>query len=284
MIDSIANSEKTSCVRMYVDENGHQELKGDLSNPSKRFLCLTGIIMRISDHPQLTSDLNTIKIKYFGSPDIILHRREIISACPPFSALSDPAIRENFNQDILCLIEKTDFRIISVLIDKKVLFDMFGFKAQDPYALALEYLMQRYQYWLQDYCKNKSMCYGDILAESRGGSEDITTKNTYQQIYEGKGYNPLKDADIYYSSCEIKLKPKKKNIAGLQFVDLLAHPARRYILTRYNLATNLKQSSYEQRIVDILVKSKFRRNKISKSIDGYGIAIYPCPTVKKLAR
>jgi len=268
---------KNPSIRMFVDENGHQELKGDLSNPNKRFLCLTGVIMRISDHPKLTADLDEIKIKHFGNKGVILHRRELISASPPFEALKDPTKRECFNREVLELVERTNFRIISVLIDKYKLSNLYGFRSQDPYALALEYLMQRYQYWLQEYCRRIQPCFGDILAESRGGGEDRTTKATYQQIYNGNGYNRLSDASLFYSSNEIKLKPKKDNIAGLQLVELLAHPARRYILTQFNLACNLKQSSYEQRIVQILVDKKFRRCRQSNKIDGHGIVIYPRP-------
>jgi hypothetical protein len=135
--------------------------------------------------------------------------------------------------------------------------------------------MQRYLYWLQDYCRNRALCYGDLLGESRGGREDRTTKFTYREIYDGKGYNQLAGAERYFSSNEIKLKPKKVNVAGLQFVDLLAHPARRFILSKFDLAENLHQSSYEQEIVEILEASKFRRR--NGEIDGAGIVIYPRP-------
>jgi len=266
---------------MYFDENGHQSLKGDLSNQSKRFLCLTGVIMRLSEHPKLTEQLNRIKKEIFGRTDIILHRRELITAKAPYEALKDTAIREKFNQEFLKLIVNTNFRIVSVLIDKMTLVKNFGFRAQDPYALALEYLMQRYLYWLQDLCRCKPPCFGDILGESRGGKEDKITKYTHREIFLGKGYNKLSNVDRYFSSQEIKLKPKKANIAGLQFVDLLAHPARRYILSKYNLAENLKQSSYEQQIADILENSKFRRR--NGTIEGTGIVIFPNPKKDRLA-
>lgn len=231
--------------------------------------------MPLSEHPLLTNRLDLLKLKYFGSKDVILHRRELISATPPFMSLNNPETRELFNLDFISIVEEVKYRVIAVVIDKKALDENLGIRAQDPYALALEYLMQRYQYWMQDYCKSHPGCYGDILAESRGGSEDLITKRTYQEIYNGNGYNRLKDAAKYYSSKEIKLKPKKDNIAGLQFVDLLSHPARRYILSRFQLADNLKQSSFEQQIVNALVKTKFRRRR--GEIEGAGVVIYPRP-------
>lgn len=71
-------------LRMYVDENGNYNLREDLSNDSNRYLCLTGVVMRIESHDLLTQRLDELKIKYFGAKGIILHHREIISAKPPF--------------------------------------------------------------------------------------------------------------------------------------------------------------------------------------------------------
>jgi len=266
-------------VRMYIDENGHQTLKGDLANNNNRFLCLTGVIMPLREHQNFTITLDSFKQTHFHTSDIILHRRELISAKPPFETLLNHEARMAFNEDLLQIINKTKYRVVSVVIDKKALVDKYGiFRARDPYALALEFLLQRYQYWLQEYNDKHEQdyghLYGDVLAESRGGREDRLTKLTYIEIYNGRGYNPLKNASNFFSSKEIKLKPKSANIAGLQFVDLLSHPARRYILSLYGLAPDIKSSSYEQKIVEILVNNKFRRDK-TNNIDGTGIVLFP---------
>ena len=261
-------------LRMYVDENGNYNLREDLSNDSNRYLCLTGVVMRTKAHDLLTQQLDDLKTKYFGSKDVILHRREIISAKPPFEALKDNNTRSSYNTDILRIISELRYGVISIVIDKKTLVDKYTLlRAQDPYALALEYLMQRYQYWMQDYSQRHGTIMGDIVAESRGGREDRITKDTYRLIYDGKCYNRLNDAAQYYSSKEIKLRKKKANIAGLQFVDLISHPARRYILSQNHLAHNLKPTSFEQTVVDILVKEKFRRH--NGIIDGYGAVFFP---------
>lgn len=261
-------------LRMYVDENGNYSLKEDLEKDNNRFLCLTGVVMQLVTHDLLTQQLDEIKTRFFGSPEVVLHRREIIPGKPPFESLTNSKVREEFNRSILQIMSDLRYGVISVVIDKKALVDRYTIlKAQDPYALALEYLMQRYQYWMQDYAARHGPVMGDILAESRGGREDMTTKATYRLIYEGKGYHPLEDAEKYYSSKEIKLKKKKENIAGLQFVDLISHPARRYILSTNHMAKDLKQTSFEQSVVDILVSQKFRRHK--GVIDGCGAVFFP---------
>lgn len=261
-------------LRMFVDENGNYNLREDLSNDSNRYLCLTGVVMRNETHELLTQQLDTLKIRYFGSKDVVLHRREIISAKPPFESLEDDVTRQKYSTDMLYILSELRYGVISVVIDKKALVDKYTLlRAQDPYALALEYLMQRYQYWMQDYSLRYGAIMGDIVAESRGGREDRITKDTYRLIYEGRGYIGLKDAPKYYSSKDIKLRKKKANIAGLQFVDLISHPARRYILSQNHLARNLKPTSFEQTVVEILVKEKFRRQQ--GKINGFGAVFFP---------
>lgn len=56
-------------------------------------------------------------------------------------------------------------------------------------------------------------------------------------------------------------------------MDLISHPARRYILSQNHLAHNLKPTSFEQTVVEILVKEKFRRHQ--GIIDGYGAVFFP---------
>lgn len=257
-------------VRMYIDENGNHHLTGDLSNPNRRFLCMTGVIMPISEHDRvLEPRLNALKIKYFGSSSIVLHRRELISAEHPFERLKNPETRESYNNDLLQIVQSTRYSVISVVIDKMLLVQNYGLiRAQDPYALALEYIMQRYQYWMQQYER-----IGDVLAEARGGKEDRLTKATFHEIYLGRGYNKLANASQWYSSSQIKLKRKVDNIAGLQFADIISHPARRYILSSNGLADGIKKSSFETLIVEELLRNKFRR--IGEKIEGIGTVLFP---------
>lgn len=262
-------------IRMYVDENGHQAIKGDLRNTRKRFLGMTGVIMEIKSHDEiLTPAIDALKVKYFGSTNIVLHRREIISAEGPFSCLSDDKVRDAFNAELLCIIRDTPYRVVSTVIDKHKLVSKYGEEnTYDPYALALEILMQRYHYWMKSVTVKYGTRFGDILIEARGKGEDRITRKTYTDIYNGNGFYHLQKADRYYSSSEIKLKPKSANIAGLQFVDLIAHPSRRYILSKHGLSSSLKDSSYEQKIVDVLIRNKFRRS--NGRIDGIGSVLFP---------
>ncbi len=261
-------------LRMFVDENGNYSLHEKLDKEENRFLCLTGVAMRSSEHKLLSERLDALKHAYFGDKSIILHRREIIAASGPFASLKTEEIRNMFNFDLLSIMSEIRYGVISVVIDKRQLVSRYGIQhAQDPYALALECLMQRYQYWMQEYSSKKGHIFGDIMAESRSGKEDGVTKGAYRLIYRGEGNIGLKNAEQFFSSKEIKMKKKKDNIAGLQFVDLVSHPARRFILSNYGLARDLQQTSFEQKVVEILVKQKFRRH--NGSIIGAGAVLFP---------
>jgi hypothetical protein len=248
---------------MYVDESGHHTLKGDLSEEANRFLCLTGVIMRIEKHKELTARLDALKLDVFCTSDIVLHRRELVSKKPPFEALKDKDLCARFDSALIKIIDEHPYGVISVVIDKLSLVERYGERAQNPYALALEWLMQRYQYWMQDFSAQTTYR-GDILIESRGKKEDRDTKATYTKIYLGQGSTPLRNATDYYSSREIKLEKKSKNIAGLQLADILCHAARRHILSDLQLPSNNRQeNSFGQEICAILTKLKYPRDMCS---------------------
>ena len=261
---------------MFVDENGTNCMGDSLKHHENRFLCLTGVIMHLGNIEELKNSLNDIKLKYFNRKDIILHRYDIRHAKNGFEVLKDNLVRDDFNSDILKVYEDTKYRVISVLVDKLELTKRYP-NPYDPYSIALEYLMQRYQYFLQDFSNEHEHVFGDMMAEKRGGLEDMTTKETYIQIYEGKGFKGLKNAHLFYSSREIKLKDKKANIPGLQLADLIAHAAERYIKKEFNLIKDYNPFAFEEKVVKLLVDDKFRRSK-SGEVVGHGVVL--CPTKK----
>ena len=110
-------------IRMFVDENGHHYLRGNLADNSNRFLCLTGVVMRLHTHIKLEQQLNKLKTRYFDSKDVILHRREIIPGKKPFEALKDENVRDCFNSDLLRII--SDLKGIEHFVSLTVL-SFFG--------------------------------------------------------------------------------------------------------------------------------------------------------------
>jgi len=108
--------------RIYIDEVGNPDLESS-DNPNHRFLSLTGIIFELEYVKKIVfPKLETLKNKYFNAhPDepIVLHRKELFKADYPFETLRDPKTRKSFDEEILNLLEKLNYTIITVCLDKK---------------------------------------------------------------------------------------------------------------------------------------------------------------------
>lgn len=218
----------------------------------------------------LFQDVETLKTKYFNShPDdpVILHRKEILNKKYPFKNLRNPEIEKSFNQDILNYFMNWEYTVISVLIDKFEHHQRYTTWKYDPYHYCLEILSERFYRFLMD-----QNSVGDVMVESRGGKEDTRLKKAYRRIFEtGTNYIDAKDFENVLTSRELKVKPKSANIAGLQIADLLAFPARRYILRYYGKLED-KRQTFNEKIIDILKEKFYKRGN---KIEGYGFKLLP---------
>lgn len=249
--------------RMYIDESGdHTYSEG------KRYLGLTGVIFESQNYKDIfRPSFEEFKEKHFPhNPDepVILHRREILDKSGPFWRLRDEEKHKSFDDDFIELLEKSKFKIITVVIDKKAHFDRYKESALHPYHFCLVALLERYCGVLNYYNVR-----GDVLAESRGGREDMQLKDAYENVYES-GTN-FRKQDFFQKSLtskEIKIKPKSANIAGLQLADLLAHPCSIEILYEKKHITNW-DGEYEKRVCKSINK-KYNKHVHNGKIDGYG--------------
>jgi len=220
--------------RMYVDESGDHTYAENVDHPTKRYLCLLGVIVeveayRTSFHPELEA----LKQAHFPhSPDdpVVLHRKELVNRRGSFGKLRDQTNEQRFNEDLLNYLWKQSYRLIAVVIDKGAHINRYGDAAYHPYHYCLAALLERYCGFLNLYNAQ-----GDVLAESRGGTEDAQLKQAYSTLFSGGTY--FRGADFFQRALttrQIKLKPKTANVAGLQVADLLAYPIRQEILVDKN--------------------------------------------------
>lgn len=220
--------------RMYVDEVGNPDLASS-ENPLHRFLSLTGVILDLNYvsrilHPQIEQ----LKSDYFDShPDdpVIFHRKELLNAKRPFKALRDSETRSRFNADLLGFLNSWEYTVISVCLDKKSHKDTYKVWRYDPYHYCLALLLERFTFFLEQ--KEKK---GDVMAESRGGKEDMRLKKSFSRLWnEGTEYMNPERFHVVFTSKQLKVKPKANNISGLQLADLIAHPSRNEILDENGL-------------------------------------------------
>lgn len=252
--------------RFYIDESGdHTYSISD--NPEERYLGLTGCIIE-SDYykDKFHPSLEKFKQKHFPhDPDepIILHRREIVNKRGPFWRLRDNQKEKEFNQDLITFFKESNFIIISVVIDKKQHKERYKEAAFHPYHFCLATLLERYCGYLHFYNAK-----GDVMAESRGKQEDLQLKEAYRRVYgSGTLFRSPEFFQKVLTSKEIKIKPKKANIPGLQLADLLAHPCKNEILIEKGI---VKYRASFGREISKTVKAKYNHHFFDGRIEGYG--------------
>lgn len=253
--------------RLYIDESGDHTYY-ELEEPAKRYLGLTGIFIE-GEYYRITfqSEMERLKQKHFPhNPDdpVILHRADIINRRGPFWRLRDSEKERAFNEDFLQFIEEQDYYVITVVIDKKTHIERHGEAAYHPYHYCLTALLERYCGFLNFYNAQ-----GDVLAESRGGTEDMKLKRAYQKLYtEGTWYRGSKFFQQALTSSQMKVKPKSANIAGLQLSDLLAHPSKQEILLAEQRIDNLGDNFGKQ--ICQHIQAKYNQQIYQGRIRGYG--------------
>lgn len=256
---------------MYIDEVGNPDL-GASKNPNHRYLNLTAVILELSYVRDVVfPKIESLKRSFFQShPDdpVILHRKELVNKRTPFESLRDQATEQAFNENLLGLLRDFDYVVMAVTIDKlehKEKYQMWRF---DPYHYCLSMLIERYTRWL-----SRRNAAGDVMAESRGGKEDRRLKKSFSLLFEsGTAYMNPSDFNQTLTSCQLKVKPKQNNIAGLQIADLIAHPVYKTMIARRENKPD--PTTFGSQIFEIIERTKFDRSP-SGRIDGWGMKWLP---------
>lgn len=253
--------------RLYIDESGDHTYY-ELVDPAKRYLGLTGIFIEGEYYRTIFQpEMERLKQKHFPhSPDepVVLYREDIINRRGPFWRLRDMEKRQAFNEDFLRFVKEQDYRIITVVIDKKSHSERYSEVAYHPYHYCLAVLLERYCGFLNFYDAR-----GDVLAESRGGTEDQQLKESYRAIYNaGTQWRGTEFFQRSLTSSEIKLKPKLTNIAGLQLSDLLAYPSKQEILIEER-KINDPGDNFGKQICQC-IQVKYNQQVYEGGIRGYG--------------
>lgn len=235
---------RMSLYRLYFDESGIHSFR-KLDSPQERYLALCGVIFREQEYRVFQEAWETMKRQFFqGDPDepVILHRKELLSRSGVFSVLEDEQTRAAFEAAFLEMVRQTPFVGLLVVIDKAAHLDQYA-DPINPYHFCLTAMLQRYCFWLG----NRR---GDVMGEARGKQEDQQLRAAYEALYDGGDWhNPAEFYRTRLTSREVKLRPKSKNVAGLQLADLLAHPAKQRCLVR-NGVPNVSEGRFGQQVAD----------------------------------
>ena len=255
--------------RIFIDESGDHGLKNlkDDSEPGQRYFCLTGCILKIPEEYQnAVAKIITLKKKYWPNDfeSIILHTDELKRASGNFSLFRNPGIRKEFDADLLQLLSDIQFTIICVVLDKLAQKNKYK-TCYDSYNFSLEVMLERYC----GYLKNVVCSQGDVMCEARNPNFDKEVEKKYTEIFQkGNNLHPKEFFQESLTSSQIKIKPKIKNIAGLQIADMVGYPIKQKILFEKNRVMNYLGTFNEKiyRAVNDKINRQIYKNKIS----GYG--------------
>lgn len=262
-----APDQVSSRYRLYLDESGHHGVR-DFSDIGKRYLGLVGVAISGPVYTTFADKLEALKrthLDYDRDDPPILHREDILHCRGCFSKLSDPAKKEPFDKAVLDLIDETNFIAFAIVLDKQTHVQADYRSLVHPYHYCLHAMLERY-------CGYLNLCArsGDVIAESRGGSEDLALKAEFRGVWnDGARFLDQRVAQKVLTSKELKLKPKHSNVAGLQLADMLAHPLTRDVLAWNARCPPPATESFAAKLTAV-ARKKYHKHAYSGVIKGYG--------------
>ena len=221
---------------MFVDENGNSDIRDILKFISKNqeidinnnFFTVTGVIFTKQQYFIAKKKINELKLKYWENGNylynqsykkVCFHSREIRRK---MGAFDKKLINyDNFMNDLSKLIEKLNYKIISITINKKeYLLKHYQF---NTYNTAMCFLLQRYIYAMPNNCN------GLIMLEARGKDEDYILLNEMKHIIFETGIKDISPEELKKKIAGIYFNPKWNNLyddtfSGLEIADLSSYP------------------------------------------------------------
>ena len=168
--------------RMYVDESGDDVMDpSKWSSPDARYLGLTGVVIaseayRTRAHPEFEA----LEQEFFPhDPDdpVILVRNQIVGKRNLFQIIRDPEVAAHWEARIMRFFDAHVSQIITVVLDKEAFIRSSQSPALRPYSYCITVLTETYCQWL-----NEVGGTGDVMAESRGKTEDRGLKEDFRQF------------------------------------------------------------------------------------------------------
>jgi len=257
--------------RIYIDEVGNDGMKrGKFTHPNDRYLSLTGVILeanyyKSTFHPALYKFKSTFIPGYPDEPrekSYCLHRKDILHRQKGFEFLNDDKVRSEFDSSLLTIVKQTDFLAITVVIDKLAHLVTYESFHRHPYYYCLSVIVERYVRFLEGHGAT-----GDVVIEARDKNKDRELKNNFEDLYNnGTGYLSQDRMQRSLTSKAIKMKPKTKNVYGLQLADIVAYPS--YAGIKYQKLKQEIPNNFSEKIFKILSEDKYYR--IGSRIWGIG--------------
>lgn len=242
---------------LFIDETGDHGLSYIDKNFPLFVLC--GCLFSEKSFKEAEDKVNSLKMKYFKTIDVILHSRDIRKCEGVFQILFDLKLKESFYKDLNAILSGSDYTIIGVGINKEEHIKKYGKQAHDPYSLSLSFIIERMIFYLDGVDKNGPI---DIKAEVRGRKEDAELLRHFNSTMDRGTYHISRER-MQQKKMGLKFCGKLENIVGLQIVDLVAYPLARHIL-----------KPAEPYVPFQIIEKKIYANK-EGIYEGWGLKVFP---------
>lgn len=239
----------------FLDESGdHSLIHIDDQFP---VFVLAAIIIPINYYRStINTQINQLKLKYWGHHDVVLHSRDIRKSKGLFDILLNPYTRAAFIADLNNIMSSLDYKVIAAAIKKDDLVDAYKYP-YSPYDLTLEFIMERINMSF-----NGTHSRVKLLAESRDTKLDKELLQVYSQLTK-HGNKYLSGPEFLQHIDGLEFIKKASNENGLQLADLVAHPIARKVIK-----PNQCNRAYP------IVSSKFHSDHRG-IVAGCGLKIFP---------
>ena len=240
----------------FLDESGDHNLKTiDSTYP---IFTLAACIFDFDYYFEgVEKELDTIKVKHFGTRKVILRSYDIRKQKGQFRSLVDITKRTAFYEELDKFIENLEFKIIAAVIDKSKLKSSYR-TPSDPYNLCFQFIMERLCMFVGR--KNEKVV---MRMESRESHNDKVLAEDYEN-FKNKGNTMIKPEEVREKLIDLSFNKKSQNIGGHQIADLAAYP----------IGIHIFQPKRDNPAFQI-VEKKFHTRLGTRQYINYGLKIFP---------
>ena len=254
-----------SDVIVYVDESGDHGMQ-TLDSKYPVFVLAFCAFDKKHYCEKVIPALQKFKFTHMGHDLIGLHELEIRKEKGAFSGLFISREHKNaFLDELTCIIDTSNFVLISCVIDKAALREKQG-QCHNPYHLALGFCLETLYEFLQE--KNQQGAMTHVIFERRGRREDDELELEFRRMCGGANRLGIQ------LPFEIVFATKQVNSTGLQLADLVARPIGMSVLR-----SGQEESCFRRAQTQVLLQ--WRAEQCRKGLRELGSEIFPALRKRK---
>jgi hypothetical protein len=245
---------------MFNDDTGDVE-DAATNDPKRRYASITGVIVEWDYyHRNFDPNFRALKFEHFGNTTKgrppTLRRHDLMKREGPFANLNDVRKREAWDSAIFEFYGIAEYAVITSAIDKIAFYYRYPKWRGDIYLLLVQNALERYFFFLRS--RNAQ---GDVMVEAMSAKKDRALEAKYRHLLiNGFLQHTHYDLIKYFTSVELKVKPKSDDISGLQMADLLAAICFHVCYAKYGQTVGPGLAGFSRRVGELIEAEKFVRH------------------------